>query len=87
MCALPGGDTGLSPHLCCFVPAVLQGAEKDKSSLVSSLATQTALILESGGLKPRSILGQLRLLLQRARKRWHSAPSEVSAQAETKQQP
>lgn len=86
-CALPGRDMGLSPHLCCFVPTVLQGPSKDTSPLVSSLATQTLLILGRGRLKSRFNLPRLSLQMTRARMRSHSVPSEDSAQAETTLEP
>lgn len=85
--ALPEGDTGLSLHLCCFVPTVLEDTRKDASPMVSSLATQTVLILKQERLKSRFSLQWLNLQLTRAWLRWHSAPSEDSAEAQTKQQP
>ncbi|XP_075370097.1 maestro heat-like repeat-containing protein family member 6 [Mycteria americana] len=70
-----------------YVREVLQGARKDASPLVSSLATQMVLILRRGRLKSRFNLPRLSLQLPRAWTRWRSAPSEHSAWAETKQQP
>lgn len=57
-------------HLCCFVPAVLQGARNDASPLVSSLATQTLLILSRRRLSSRFSLQHLSLRLPRAWMRW-----------------
>ncbi|XP_075015188.1 uncharacterized protein LOC142086251 [Calonectris borealis] len=70
-----------------YIRKVLQEAKNDTSPLVSSLATQTRLILSRRRLSSRFSLQQLSLRLRRAWARWRSAPSEDSARAETKQQP
>ncbi|XP_074951533.1 maestro heat-like repeat-containing protein family member 7 [Phalacrocorax aristotelis] len=66
---------------------VLQDAGRDTSLLVSSLATQALLILSLRKAESRFNVQRLSFRLLRAWTRWHSAPSEDSAQAERKQQP
>ncbi|XP_049652974.1 maestro heat-like repeat-containing protein family member 6 [Accipiter gentilis] len=70
-----------------YIREILQGPSKDTSPLVSSLATQTLLILGRGRLKSRFNLPRPSLQMTRARMRSHSVPSEDSAQAETTLEP
>jgi len=42
------GNTGLPPHLCCFVPTVLQGTKEEANHLVSPPATRMSHILRQG---------------------------------------
>ncbi|XP_074936482.1 maestro heat-like repeat-containing protein family member 6 [Phalacrocorax aristotelis] len=70
-----------------YIREVLQDAGRDTSLLVSSLATQALLILSLRKAESRFNVQRLSFRLLRAWTRWHSAPSEDSAQAERKQQP
>ncbi|GAB0194588.1 maestro heat-like repeat-containing protein family member 6 [Grus japonensis] len=66
---------------------VLQSAKTDVSPLVSSLATQTVLLLRQERPKSRFKRALLNLQLPSAWMRWRSAPSEDSARTEMEQQP
>ncbi|XP_075618715.1 maestro heat-like repeat-containing protein family member 6 [Balearica regulorum gibbericeps] len=69
------------------IRAVLQSAKTDVSPLVSSLATQTILILRQERPKSRFKPALLKLQLPRAWMRRRSAPSKDSARTEMEQQP